>query len=73
MNVNNPIGNINVQSKKNRTSVDFYKRPQDSVDKKEQKLPKVKAKQKTIENASIDDPEVLDENEIVEDPMQPKM
>jgi len=73
MNLNNPIGNVNVHNKKNRTTVDFYKRPQDSVEKKEQKLPKVKAKQKTNENASLDDPEVLDENEIIDDPMQPKM
>ena len=72
--MNNTHTNMNVPKKKNLTSVDFYKRPKVATDKKDINLPKVKSHKKNLtSNISDDDIEVQNENEIVDDPHQPKM
>ena len=74
LNMNNTHTNMNVPKKKNLTSVDFYKRPKVATDKKDINLPKVKSNKKNLtSNISDDDIEVQNENEIVDDPHQPKM
>jgi len=74
LNMNNTHSNMNVPKKKNLTSVDFYKRPKDAPEKKDINLPKVKSNKKNLtSNMTDDDIEVQNENEIVDNPHQPKM
>lgn len=75
MNVNNNMNHMNVNNvnKKNQTSQDFFKRPQDPSDKRDTHLPKVKTIKKNINNMSADDIEAENEYDNVDDPKGPKM